>query len=104
MSLIAAKPARPRLTERHARQRLPVIQGLHQGFSDSNPRADIAHRTGVGMVDYITIQQVAVAGRDAGRAGLEATEFAHIIFAVVPLIACPPMIGDTATTGAPLPP
>src|ERR1700677_2621340 len=52
------------------------MQARHQGAGDRDPRADITDAIGVGMIDNIAIQQVAVARGDAGGAGLEA-EFAH---------------------------
>ncbi len=65
-----------RRVERYARQRLPVLQARHQGLRDRDPRADIADPIGVGVVDDIAVQQIAIARGDAGGAGLEA-KFAH---------------------------
>src|ERR1700694_6347059 len=52
------------------------MQARHQGSVDRDPRADIADPIGVGVVDDIAIEQVAVACGDAGGTDLEA-EFAH---------------------------
>ena len=62
-------------------------------------RASAACIAASASIDHVAVDQAAVVGRD--RCGVAGTPSSAMIFAVGPLTAWPPIIGETAMTGAP---
>ncbi len=86
---------------RSVRQIDAIVQRLHDRLGTGNRQSGreiCATSDGIAVVEDEAVEQVTVMRRDRG--GVDGRPSSAMIFAVGPLIAAPPTIGETAITGA----